>query len=79
MKTCIACGMPMKQKDDFAMGDEAKDYCKYCAREDGTMQDYEEKLEGMTSFIVNTQGIDASAARSTAMAMMANLPAWKDK
>lgn len=79
MTNCIACGMPMEQKDDFAMGDTTKNYCKYCAREDGTMQDYDEKLEGMISFIVNTQGLDASAAESTAKAMMANLPAWKDR
>ena len=42
MKTCIACGMPMKTKEDFAMGDESKDYCKYCTRPDGIMQSYEE-------------------------------------
>ncbi len=24
MKTCIACGMPMKNKSDFAMSDESR-------------------------------------------------------
>ena len=79
MTNCIACGMPMNQKEDFAMGDESKKYCKYCAREDGLMQNYDEKLKGMTSFIVNTQGLDEGAAEKTAKAMMANLPAWKDR
>ena len=56
MKSCIACGMPMKTKEEFALGDENKDYCIYCARPDGTMQSYEEKLDSMTNFIVKTQG-----------------------
>lgn len=78
MKTCIACGMPMKTKEDFANQDESKDYCKFCAREDGTMQSYEEKLSGMTGFIMKTQGLAEEAAQSAAVAMMAKLPAWKD-
>lgn len=77
MKICIACGMPMKAREDFAMGDESKDYCKYCARPDGTMQNYEEKLEGMTDFIVRTQGLDKEAAKNAAKGMMAKLPAWQ--
>lgn len=78
MKICIACGMPMKAKDEFAMGDESKEYCKYCARPDGTMQNYDEKLEGMTEFIVKTQGIDQEAARNAARGMMEKLPAWQN-
>ncbi len=79
MKTCIACGMPMVKKEEFAMGDTSKDYCVYCARPDGAMQSYEEKLEGMTEFIVKTQGFDEKAARSAAREMMAKLPAWQGK
>lgn len=66
----------MKEKSDFAMEDESKDYCKYCARPDGTMQSYDEKLKGMTEFIVRTQGMDEEAARNAARGMMAKLPAW---
>jgi hypothetical protein len=55
MKICIACGMPMMKTEDFPLGDENKDYCIYCARPDGTMQSYEEKLEGTTDFLVKTQ------------------------
>lgn len=79
MKMCIACGMPMKTKDDFAMGDEGTNYCKYCARPDGTMQSYDEKLKSLAEFIVKTQGLDEEAARNAAMGMMAKLPAWKEK
>jgi len=78
MKTCIACGMPMKTKEDFAMGDESKEYCKYCSKPDGTMQNYDEKLKGLTGFIIKTQGLDENAAQKAAIGMMAKLPAWKD-
>lgn len=78
MKMCIACGMPMNSKEDFAMGDESKDYCKFCSRPDGTMESYDEKLKSMTSFIVKTQGLDEKVAENAAKSMMAKLPAWKD-
>ena len=79
MKQCIACGMPMKSAEDFAMGDETKDYCKYCARPDGTMQSYEEKLAGMTGFIIKTKGLDEEVARAAAKDMMSKLPAWQEQ
>lgn len=78
MKTCIACGMPMKSKEEFAMGDESKDYCIYCAKSDGTMQSYEEKLESMTGFVVRTQGLDKDVAKNMAKEMLSKLPAWKN-
>lgn len=79
MKICIACGMPMKEPADFAMGDPEKDYCVYCALPDGTMQSYEEKLRSLTAFIVRTQGLDEQAANDVARKMMARLPAWKER
>ena len=77
MKTCIACGMPMKEAAEFAGGDITKDYCRFCARPDGTMQSYQEKLTGMTDFIMKTQGFDKKAAETMAREMMAKLPAWQ--
>lgn len=77
MKTCIACGMPMRTQSDYAMGDESKDYCIYCVRPDGTMQSYEEKLESMTRFIIKTQGLDETVAKNVAKEMLDKLPAWK--
>lgn len=78
MKICIACGMPMKEPADFAMGDIEKDYCVHCARPDGTMQSYEEKLGSLAAFIVKTQGLDRQVAVHAARKMMAGLPAWKE-
>ena len=77
MKTCIACGMPMQEKSDFAMGDENKDYCLYCANEDGSMHSFAEKKESLTGFIIKTQGLAREAAESAAVSMMKKLPAWQ--
>ena len=77
MKTCIACGMPMKETSDFAMGDESKDYCVHCANEDGSMRSFEQQKEGMTNFIIMTQGLAREAAESAALSMMRKLPAWQ--
>ena len=77
MKSCVACGMPMEKREDFAMQDESKDYCRYCARPDGSMQDYPEKLASMRSFIVRTQGLSEQAALEAARQMLSRLPAWK--
>jgi hypothetical protein len=77
MKTCIACGMPMARREDYPLGDEAKDWCVHCARPDGSMQSYEERVAGMADFIVRTQGLDGGAALAAAKAAMARLPAWK--
>lgn len=78
MKTCIACGMPMTKPSDYPLEDESKDYCKYCAKPDGSMQSYPEKLEGTTDFLIRTQGLDREAAHRLAVHTMAKLPAWKD-
>ncbi|GJM77613.1 AraC family transcriptional regulator [Paenibacillus sp. HMSSN-139] len=79
MKTCFACGMPMQEPSEFALGDTSKDYCVHCARPDGTMQSLEEKLKSMTAFIVRTQGLDMQAAESAARSQMARLPAWQEQ
>lgn len=78
MKICISCGMPMTKPSDFPLGDESKDYCKYCARPDGSLQSYPEKLEGTTEFLVRTQGLDREAAQRLAVRTLAKQPAWKD-
>jgi putative zinc ribbon protein len=77
MKNCIACGFPMTKSEDYPNGDESKDYCMYCAHADGSMQNYEQRLVSLSDFLQKTQGLDEVAARETAIARMAELPAWK--
>ena len=78
-QTCVACGMPMNEAADHAMGNSRKDYCLHCARTDGSMQGYDEKLESFADFMVRTQGLDKEAATAASRELMSNLPAWKDR
>lgn len=78
MKTCIACGMPMRVASDFAGEDTSKDYCVYCARPDGSMQSFEERKTSMINFIIKTQGFDEKAANKITENNMKKLPAWKE-
>jgi hypothetical protein len=76
---CISCGMPLRTDEDHAASDPAKDYCRHCARPDGTLKSYDEALAGMSGFLMKTQGLDAEVATNTARAMMAKMPAWSSK
>ena len=78
MKNCISCGMPMRERPDFAMGDASKDYCVHCANEDGSMHSFAEQKECMIGFIIKTQGLAYEAAERAALSMMKKLPAWKN-
>ncbi len=77
--TCIACGMPMTSPEQHAGGDSGKDYCVHCARPDGSMKSYEEALEGMTAFMMSSQGLAWGPAREAVKQMMARLPAWSGR
>jgi hypothetical protein len=68
----------MKDRADFASGDESKDYCRYCANPDGSMHSFEQKKESMINFIIRTQGLSREVAEGTALSMMKKCPAWKD-
>lgn len=78
MKVCIACGMPMEKESDYPGRDTQKDYCKYCARPDGSMRTFEEAKAGMTDFVMKTQGFDEKAALKVVENSMRKLPAWKE-
>ena len=75
---CKSCGMPMVNPEDFPLGDTSKDYCVHCARPDGSMHSYGERLEALTGFIVRTQGMDENVARTMAVELMKSMPAWKN-
>ena len=75
-KICIACGMPMNKAEDFAMKDESLEYCRFCTRPDGSMQDYDEKRKSMAEFMIKNQGVDEEAAISASKSIMEKLPAW---
>ncbi|UCG91650.1 MAG: TetR family transcriptional regulator [candidate division WOR-3 bacterium] len=77
-KLCQSCGMIFHSAEDFPMGDMSKIYCKYCAREDGTIRPFNEVLNTMITFFEKTQVLNRKAAQQTARAVLAKNPAWKD-
>jgi hypothetical protein len=78
-KLCISCGMPLEKVEDFPLGDRSKDWCVHCARPDGSLQSYEERVEGMAGFLVRTQALAQDAAKTTARTLMAQFPAWQGR
>ena len=78
MKKCICCGMPMNKKNDFAMGDESKDYCVYCAKEDGSIKSFYEAVEGRAEYMSESEKIDKNFARKKVLEYMKSMPAWKE-
>ena len=69
----------MEKAEDHAMGDVTKDYCGHCARPDGSMQSYDEKVESMARFLAGNRGLPQEQARREALARMGKLPAWQDR
>jgi hypothetical protein len=79
VKNCESCGMPMRAPEDFGGNDTSNKYCRYCTNEQGILKNYEDTLNGMTNFVVQTQGLDRSQAEKAAKEHMAKMPAWKNK
>ncbi|WP_392560045.1 zinc ribbon domain-containing protein [Orbus mooreae] len=77
MKMCIACGMPMTQIADYPRYDISKNYCKLCAKSDGSMKSFDEKLEELTLRYVEEHSMDYQVAKETARIILKKLPAWK--
>ena len=77
--SCASCGFPLEKPSDFAKGDPTSVYCAGCVDSDGRLRSYEEVLEMNARFFERNQGFDRSAARSMAIALMADLPAWNGR
>jgi len=77
-KYCISCGMPLRTPDDHPLGDTTKDYCKYCAKPDGSMKSFEEALSGMAGFLERSQGLKGEAAWKAAFFALTKNPASVD-
>lgn len=76
--SCGSCGMPLVSPTDYALGDITQAYCTYCTDNQGFLKSYKAVLEGMTNYIVHSQGIDHTAAVTIATETLKDLPAWKN-
>jgi len=76
-ESCNSCGMPLESKDDFALGDMASAYCKYCVDITGTLLPYDTILKNNAGYFRESQGLAEPAAMKMAQDLLESMPAWK--
>jgi len=73
---CQSCGMPMTSPVEHGGGDKENLYCFRCCQADGSLKSFEEVLEGMTGFMMESRNMDREAAESAAREYLVMMPAW---
>ena len=73
---CQSCGMPMTSPAEHGGGDKENLYCVRCCKGDGTLKTFEEVLEVMTGFMMESRKMDRATAESAASEYLAMMPAW---
>jgi hypothetical protein len=76
--TCISCGMPLKTIEDRPIGHPESEWCRYCSRPDGSLQEFSERFERMVQWEVKKKGRSRPEAEAATRVHMKTLPAWKD-
>lgn len=76
---CVACGMPLQKKEDFAGGDERCDFCHYCANADGSIKSCQEIFDGGVEFFETVLHLDRDAAERATRKNMNDLAYWKNE
>jgi hypothetical protein len=77
--SCGSCGFPMEKEEDFALGDPSQRYCRYCTDARGALLPYEAVLATNARYYVESQGVSPEAAEGMAAALLAAMPAWRDR
>jgi uncharacterized glyoxalase superfamily protein PhnB len=76
IKSCMSCGMPMNELEDFGGRNPENMYCGHCSNPDGSLKSYKEVFEGMVNFMVSSQKMDRKTAESAVKERMSSMPAW---
>ena len=76
---CQSCGMPMTCPQEHGGGDNENVYCARCCNDDGSLKNYEEVVEYLTQFMMETKKLDRDSAEKSAKAFMSMLPAWEGR
>ncbi len=79
IKSCMSCGMPMNELEDFGGRNPENMYCVHCSNPGGSLKSYKEVSEGMVNFMVSSQKIDRKTAESAVKERMSSMPAWSGK
>lgn len=79
-KTCISCGMPLNNKEDFGIETKMGPLCKYCINEDGSVKACVEIFTGGVKFFMDTiPGTDKELAERITRKNMSIQPYWQGK
>lgn len=70
--------MEMERKEDFSLGDESQELCKYCTDETGKLLPFEQIVKVNTDYYIDSQGITVEAATKMATDMLMAQPAWRN-
>ena len=73
---CNACGLPMTQPSQHAMGDPENPLCIYCTDAAGGLKPREEIREGMIQYVMKLEDWTQDKAAADVDRQMATLPAW---
>lgn len=76
-ESCNSCGMPLENKEDFALGDTSSTYCKYCVDKKGELLSYDAILKNNAHYYKESQGLTEQAATKMAKDLLKTMPAWK--
>jgi hypothetical protein len=79
MKYCIACGMPLNEREDFSLRDENSEFCHFCTDNKGQPKPCSEIFEGGVRFFIERCGATREFAEKVVRKNMRGLPYWKDK
>jgi len=77
--SCGSCGFPMRAPADFAGGKTDAAYCSTCGDTKGELRPFDAVLQANADYFVREQGVDPSAAREMARALLVSMPAWKNR
>jgi hypothetical protein len=77
-KACAVCGMPLVKTEDYPAGADINvvDWCKFCGTK-YSMDSFQNRLKGMTKFLMQTQGMSQKQAAKAAEEMLNNSVAVK--
>lgn len=77
-ESCNSCGMPLQNAEDFAMGDETANFCRYCVDKEGKLLPFDKILKSNASYFQESQGLTEQAATKMAKDLLVSMPAWKN-
>jgi len=78
MKQCLACSMPIEDRELCAGGDIDAEFCLYCVNENGEVKSCDEVFQGGVDFFIQSANVDREFAEKIVRKNMNSLPYWQE-